>query len=123
MTFFESIAIVFRKYAEFTGRAGLAEFWWFVLFSFISSSIFAALDLTAAQSMFAFGANLAGAWSIALIVPQLAVTVRRLRDSGRHWANIFWILLPIAGIIVLAIYLAQPSTELSAAGDFSNTAR
>ncbi|CAO1651488.1 DUF805 domain-containing protein [Salinibacterium sp. NSLL150] len=123
MTFFESIATVFRKYADFTGVASRPEYWWFALFSFITSGIAASLDPSSGNDFGHMGANfglsvgLSAAWSLALLVPQLAVTVRRLRDTGRNWTNIFWILVPIAGAIVLIVFLTQPSvTQQSVAG-------
>ncbi len=123
MTFFESIKTVFRKYAEFQGRATRPEFWWFALFSFLVSSALSALlpgtfrpgmwgsdRMESAYSLsMAPMINLAGFWSIAVLLPSLAVTVRRLRDTGREWTNIFWILLPIAGLIVLIVFLAEPT--------------
>ncbi|GHD76859.1 uncharacterized membrane protein YhaH (DUF805 family) [Salinibacterium amurskyense] len=111
MTFFESITTVFRKYADFTGVASRPEYWWFALFSFITTSIAASLDPSASSEMgnFGFSVGLSSAWSLALLVPQLAVAVRRLRDTGRHWTNLFWILVPIAGVIVLIVFLTQPS--------------
>ena len=44
-----------------------------------------------------------------MLLPNLAVAVRRLRDAGHDWPNLFWILVPIAGLIVLVIYWTQPS--------------
>ncbi|MGV8911077.1 MAG: DUF805 domain-containing protein [Rhodoglobus sp.] len=111
MTFFESIATVFRKYADFSGVASRPEYWWFALFSFITTAIAAALDPTTGDNIATVGLSvgLSSAWSLALLIPQLAVTVRRLRDTGRNWTNIFWILVPIAGLVVLIVFLTQPS--------------
>lgn len=119
MTFFESIKTVFSKYAEFTGRATRPEFWWFTLFSALVSAALGSLNvyttsgslaaLTATSSTITFGSSLAGVWSIAVLLPSLAVTVRRLRDAGYRWTQLFWILLPIAGVIVLIVRLAEPS--------------
>ena len=119
MTFFESIATVFRKYADFTGVASRPEYWWFALFSFITSGIAASLDPSSGNDFGHMGSNygysvgLSTAWSLALLIPQLAVTVRRLRDTGRNWTNIFWLLVPIAGAIVLIVFLTQPSVTRS----------
>ena len=52
---------------------------------------------------------LAGVWGVAVLLPYLAVTVRRLRDAGYGWGHLFWILVPIAGIFVLIAFLAQPT--------------
>ena len=59
--------------------------------------------------MISIGSSLAGAWSVAVLVPSLAVSVRRLRDAGRAWTELFWILLPIAGLIVLIVRFCEPS--------------
>jgi uncharacterized membrane protein YhaH (DUF805 family) len=128
MTFFQSIKTVFTKYAEFTGRASRSEFWWFTLFSTLVSAALNALSVpmysvmytgmlhdgpmfTGGYSSFSF----AGLWSIAVLLPSLAVTVRRLRDAGHSWTNLFWILLPLAGLIVLIVLLCQPSIPGGAA--------
>jgi uncharacterized membrane protein YhaH (DUF805 family) len=55
------------------------------------------------------GSLLAGLWGIAVLLPNLAVTVRRLRDAGYGWGNLFFILVPIAGFFVLITLLAQPT--------------
>ena len=55
------------------------------------------------------GSSLAGLWSLAVLLPSLAVTVRRLRDAGYQWGHIFWVLLPVAGMIVLIVLCAQPT--------------
>ncbi|MDR2256283.1 MAG: DUF805 domain-containing protein [Arthrobacter sp.] len=118
MTFQDSITTCFKKYAEFTGRAGRPEFWWFALFTFLVS---VAIDIVLPGSAYTLvdGAPLLtwwnspaegvqNLWSLATLLPSLAVTVRRLRDAGRHWGNVFWILLPIIGWIILIVQLAQP---------------
>jgi uncharacterized membrane protein YhaH (DUF805 family) len=55
------------------------------------------------------GSLLAGVWGIAVLLPNLAVAVRRLRDAGYGWGHLFWILVPIAGIFVLITLWAQPT--------------
>lgn len=109
MTFGDSITTVFTKYAEFTGRATRAEFWWFVLFSTLVNSALGALNFASPEGVISIGSSLASLWSIAVLVPTLAVSVRRLRDAGRMWTELFWILLPIAGLIVLIVRFCEPS--------------
>lgn len=111
MSFGTAITTVFRNYAQFEGRARRPEFWWFVLFTTIVASALGALNLTTPEGTIAIGSSLASVWSVATLLPTLAVTVRRLRDTGRGWGNVFWILLPIAGLIVLIVFLAEPSNE------------
>lgn len=98
MSFGQAIQTVFRKYAEFSGRASRSEFWWFTLFS--------ALVYFGTGALFS---GLSVAWFFAAIVPSLAVGVRRLRDAGLSWAWLFFLLLPFVGLIVLAVLFAQPA--------------
>ncbi|MGG7463133.1 DUF805 domain-containing protein [Plantibacter sp. YIM 135347] len=108
-TFGAAISIAFRKYADFSGRANRPEFWWFILFVALVSSALGALNLTTPSGVISIGSSLASVWAIATALPTLAVTVRRLRDTGRAWQNVFWLLVPVAGLIVLAIPLSEPS--------------
>jgi uncharacterized membrane protein YhaH (DUF805 family) len=109
MSFPDAIATVFGKYAEFTGRARRPEFWWFILFTTLVSAALNALNVVTPDGV-AVGSSLSGIWSIGVLIPTLAVSVRRLRDAGRSWAELFWILLPIAGLIVLIVRFCEPST-------------
>lgn len=110
MTFPQSISTVFRKYADFTGTAARPEFWWWILFTTLVNAALSTLSVwnVSAQATYPVGPNLTGLWAIAVLVPTLAVTVRRLRSTGRSWANLFWLLLPIAGLIILIVLCAQP---------------
>ncbi|MGA0567394.1 DUF805 domain-containing protein [Rathayibacter sp. KR2-224] len=108
----QAIATVFRKYADFTGRASRPEFWWFILFSTLVSAALSSMNAVTPWGVVQTGSSLAGVWSIAVLVPTLAVSVRRLRDAGRSWAELFWLLLPIAGLIVLIVHLCDaPAAE------------
>lgn len=115
MSFGEAIRTVFSKYAEFEGRAGRPEFWWWTLFAVLVSSalgVFNVIPLGAPNEygqVASVGSILTGLWGLAILLPELAVAVRRLRDAGYAWQNIFWALLPIAGLIILIIYLTKPS--------------
>jgi uncharacterized membrane protein YhaH (DUF805 family) len=109
MTFFEAIQANFRKYAEFTGTARRPEFWWFALFVYLAAAALAALNIATPNGVVYFGSSLAAAFGAATVLPLLAVTVRRLRDAGYGWGHVFWLLLPIAGLIVLIVLLAQPT--------------
>lgn len=98
MTFPESISACFSKYATFTGIAVRSEFWWFALFTFLASGI---LEIVSAP--------LSGIFSLATIVPSLAVGCRRLHDTDRSgWCQLLWF-IPVIGWIVLIVFLAQES--------------
>lgn len=93
MSFFESVKSAFRNYANFKGRALRSEYWWFVLFSVL---------VQAAAS--GFGDALGNLVSVALILPSVAVGVRRMHDTDRRG---WWLLFPIVNIVML---LQQSST-------------
>ena len=109
MTFPEAIQAVLRKYADFEGVARRPEFWWWFLFTVLVSAALSVFNVIPVGEG-SIGSILVGLWSIATLLPTLAVMVRRLRDAGYEWKNVFWLLVPVAGIIVLAIYLSKPST-------------
>lgn len=89
--FTDAIKICFEKYADFDGRANRAEYWYFYLFAVIVSNI----------PIIGYIA------SLALLIPSLAVTVRRLHDIGKSglWALLY--LLPIVGWIWILVLNAQ----------------
>jgi uncharacterized membrane protein YhaH (DUF805 family) len=111
MDFSTAIPTVFRRYAQFTGRAGRSEFWWWVLFT---SLVGTALGMVSSVTIALVGGVVPGLdvsalWGLAILLPSLAVQVRRLRDAGFAWGHAFWALLPVAGLIVLAVLSAQPT--------------
>ncbi|MBC7441486.1 MAG: DUF805 domain-containing protein [Ramlibacter sp.] len=110
MSFPAAIQIVVRKYADFTGTAGRAEFWWWILFTTLVTAVLGLLSDLTMNSATSFS----GAWNLVVLLPTLAVQIRRLRDAGYRWGNIFWLALPGAGLIILAVLLAQPSRPIAA---------
>lgn len=110
MSFPEAIRTVFRKYADFEGRAGRPEFWWWMLFTLLVASALNVFSVIPVGEGASIGSILSGLWAIGTLLPTLAVGVRRLRDAGFAWTKIFWILLPIVGFFVLAFaYWIKPS--------------
>ena len=117
MSFGDSVATVFRKYAEFTGRATRPEFWWFTLFSVLVSTGLGSLNVLTPDGPILIGSSLASIWSIGVLLPSLAVAVRRLRDAGHQWTQLLWLLLPVAGLIVLIVRLCDPSLPQASGAD------
>lgn len=116
MNFVEAIRTVARKYADFEGRATRPEFWWWILFTALVHAAFGVFSvIPIGVEGGSLGSILTGLWSVATLLPTLAVGVRRLRDADYAWQNIFWILVPIAGVIVLVIYWAKPSSTTAQA--------
>jgi len=96
MTFQESVKVCFAKYADFTGRASRSEYWWFFLFILLVS---------AATSL--FSNTLSGLFSLATLVPSIAAAARRLHDTNRSgWWQLI-VLVPVVGLVVLIVFLAQ----------------
>ena len=109
MSFGSAIRTGLHKYAEFEGRAAKAEFWWFILFATLVGSALGALNVATPQGVITIGSSLASVWTIAIILPTLAAAARRLRDAGHPATELWWLLVPIAGLIVLVAHLCEPS--------------
>ena len=110
MTLMESIRTCLQKYADFGGRAQLLEFWLFVVFLIISWCIVGITGLI-------IGAIIAdhALWFVAMIpmlvaflLPLLAVSVRRLHDTGRSAWWLLLLLIPVLGTIPLLVFFALP---------------
>ena len=101
MNFIEAVKTCLRNYAEFRGRATRPEFWWFMLFCALATTVVGIL----------FGERASGAATLLLLLPALAVTARRLHDVGRSgWWQL--LILPIfmgIGLLVLLYWWVQPS--------------
>jgi uncharacterized membrane protein YhaH (DUF805 family) len=117
MPFGQAISTVFSKYAEFRGYARRSEFWWWILFTVLVSTALNVVPMWPTEVAFGVSTNsgLPGLWALAVLVPTLAVAVRRLRDAGYEWGHIFWLLLPVAGLIVLIVLCAQPGRGVALA--------
>jgi uncharacterized membrane protein YhaH (DUF805 family) len=113
MTFIDAIKSYFKNYATFKGRARRSEFWFTVLFTFLVSAALSIIFPGPMEMMWGTEVEQSSAaenlWSLATIVPSLAVTWRRLHDVGRSGKYFFFILIPVAGIIMLLIQLTKDS--------------
>lgn len=99
---------VLKNYAEFSGRARRTEFWMFVLFNIIVGAILSFIDLLIFGKDSVLGFN--PLYSLAVLIPSLAVAIRRLHDTDRSG---FWVLLsfiPIIGWLILLIFYVQNGT-------------
>ena len=106
-----------KKYADFSGRARRREYWVFVLFNIIISIVLSICDVfLGTYSQAASIGILAGIYSLAVLIPGIAVTVRRLHDTGRSGWWILIVLVPIVGWIVLLIFMLLDSQPQNAYG-------
>ena len=102
--------VALKKYATFSGRAQRAEYWYFFLFYILTFIGLSFIDgITGTFSEEAGIGLLSGLYSLAILIPSLAVGVRRLHDTGRSG---WWLLvgiIPLIGAIVLLIFFVQDS--------------
>ena len=99
---------VLKKYAVFSGRARRKEYWMFVLFSCIIAFVLGVVGGIFTADIGILFALVLPYW-LAVLLPSLAVGVRRLHDTGRSgwWSLIASV--PIIGPIVLLVFMAQDS--------------
>lgn len=100
-----------KKYAVFHGRSRRAEYWYFVLFNLIVGVVLAGIDsllgtFSSAQNI----GLLSGIYSLAVLIPTLAVTFRRLHDIDRSGWWILINLVPLIGTIVLLVFALMDGT-------------
>ena len=101
---------VLKKYAVFSGRARRKEYWFFVLFNIIISIVLAVIDgVTGSFSPEAGMGLLGGIYTLAVLIPGIAVSVRRLHDTERSGWWLLIALVPLIGAIVLLVFTAQDS--------------
>ena len=100
-----------KKYAVFSGRARRMEYWYFVLFNLIVAFVLALIDtlLGTTTGVSSFGL-LSGIYGLAVLIPTLAVLVRRLHDIDRTGWWILINLIPLVGTIVLLVFALMPGT-------------
>ena len=102
---------VLRQYAVFGGRARRKEYWFFVLFNLMIAIVLPVIDRQA--GLVAAGSSmglLGGLYSLAVLIPSVAVGVRRLHDTNRSG---WWLLIsfvPLIGALVLLFFLVSGGT-------------
>ena len=113
-----AVKTVLGKYATFSGRAPRSEYWWWTLALIIVFIILALIDSNLIAPMMGFentdpnaGKPLSMLVSLALLLPCLAVAVRRLHDTDRSGWWILLGLIPLIGSLVLLFFYIQGGTE------------
>ena len=94
-----------KKYAVFSGRSRRKEYWYFVLFNIIVAIVLSLIDML--LGTFSSASNiglLSGIYSLAVLIPTIALTVRRLHDTDRSGWWILINLVPFIGSIVILIF-------------------
>ncbi len=99
---------VLKNYAVFSGRARRREYWFFILFNIIISIILYFVDYSTGSLGMIPGFGLLGSiYSLAVFIPGLAVSVRRLHDTNKSGWWILIAFIPILGALVLLVFFFQ----------------
>ena len=106
MSFTDAIRDGFSKYVTFSGRSSRSAYWWWYLFGILVLVVSLAID-------YALGAGgiLYVLVALAMLLPNLAVLVRRLHDAGHSGWWLLIGLLPLIGAIVLLVFTLQGSDQ------------
>ena len=106
MTLGQAISTCFSKYADFNGRAGRSEYWWFALFVALFTTAAALINDTA------YGLSL-----LAIILPHNAVAVRRLHDIDKSGWWLLLMVVPLVNLILIYWYCQTGSDVGNRFGD------
>ena len=100
---------VLKQFSDFETRARRKEYWMFTLFSVIISSILTLIDNNLGTAVNTGTGLLSGIYSLIILVPTLAVGVRRLHDVGKSGWMLLVALIPLIGVIWLLILFCKDS--------------
>lgn len=104
MTFSEAVQDGFSKYVQFSGRSSRSAYWYWYLFQILVYVAASIVDM-----ILGIYPVLAVVASLAILLPSLGITFRRLHDTGRSgWWLLIWI-LPIIGFIVILVFMLTGS--------------
>jgi uncharacterized membrane protein YhaH (DUF805 family) len=96
--------MVWKKYAQFNGRSRRKEYWMFFLFNTLVGILLSAAGVAVKLGM--ISAGLYFIYLMAVLVPSLAVSVRRLHDLGKSGWLLLIVLIPIVGPLILLVMMA-----------------
>ena len=101
-----------NQYADFNGRARRKEYWMFFLFNMVFEVLASLIDIAAGTANLDSGSGVfQGIYSLAVLIPGLAVGVRRLHDVGKSGWMLLIALIPIIGAIWLLVLMVTDSKE------------
>ncbi|MFZ0490708.1 MAG: DUF805 domain-containing protein [Salegentibacter sp.] len=103
--------LAFKHYSDFTGRSRRKEYWMFILFNMFLSILVMLLDLLFSQLTGVIG-MLFLPYVIVIIIPALAVSVRRLHDTGNSGLMYFVNFIPFIGgiwFLILCLTDSEPA--------------
>lgn len=101
---------VLSNYATFQGRAHRREFWMFVLVNIILAGVLRVVDKILGWQLGGGVGVLSLIYTLLVLVPSLAVQVRRLHDTDRRGRWLLLLLFPVFGWLMLLAFYSQHST-------------
>ncbi len=105
MNFVDSIKLGFSNYVNFTGRACRSEYWYWILFAVIGAIVARIID-------YVIGAPIVYTiFGLAVLLPNIAIGVRRLHDTDRSGWWLFLSFIPLVGAIILIIWFCTKGTD------------
>lgn len=103
--------LAIRNYAVFSGRSRRKEYWYFTLFNLLITMALAVADTLTGTFSAATGMGLLGGiYTLGVVLPSIAVLIRRLHDTDRSGWWIWIGLIPLVGTIVLLVFLVSDGT-------------
>ena len=104
MEIMQAVKTVLNNYANFKDRSRRSEFWWWTLAYFIAYAV-----IMLVGSVINMGELFAGIFALGLIIPNLAVSVRRFHDIGKSGWWILISIIPLIGLIAIIYFFTRPS--------------
>lgn len=104
--------LALRRYAEFRSRSNRSEYWYFALFNLLFAAVAITLDqllgITYPNVWYGY---IYTAYALTILIPQLAVSIRRLHDTNRSGWFMLLALIPFVGAIWLLVLFATKGTQ------------
>jgi len=105
-----------KQYADFNGRASRSAYWYFVLFYVLIGVVLAIIDTFVVNPLLGMniaevsqGGILQFVFALAILIPSIAIGVRRLHDTGKSGWWMLISLVPVIGLLALIFFFVQPS--------------
>lgn len=100
---FKEYVAMWKNYVNFNDRTNLRGYWMAFLWSCVASLVLGFIGGIIGTTV------LGMLYSLAALVPGIAIAIRRLRDMGKPWQYILFGLIPLVGAILLIVWMCQPS--------------
>lgn len=100
VTYLEAIKLFFTRYVDFKGRSRRSEYWWAMLFTTVIGCLMRGLL-----------SDISWVWSLATLIPGIAICFRRLHDVGKSGWWYLLNLIPLVGQIILIVWFCKDSAE------------